>query len=406
MATPAHGEFHGFRRCLVLVVVLLALLVLYAGQHRIALVQPRLPQQVLQAAAVKITCARARERFFAEYMQSMSGATVRKDYKCGPLVKDGNGNAVICDPQSKDSCCSAGGWCGGGRMHCEPKHGGKNYRPGWQRAEDLPEIRSSKELASTPVKYIGCLQCEKAIVVAAYLDVLTWLEPLTLTHRIAVYMLPSADPNVPECIGSTAYASGSTLNTHTPNIACEHGRYLSYIVQEYHHLPEYIMFLHADANSWHDRCGGVRNESMKIRMIEKWEWDHKCIRFLPSYCKHWSNEASAIAWYKEREHTLFQELQPLKQDWQTPCCGQFAVHRDQIRKRPWSFYANLYDHLMEPGRYQVAHDVPAHYLEMMWVQLLGSMCPDTQHCLEHNGLGNPWRHANQPNAPITCNPER
>merc|ERR1719356_1174160 len=105
------------------------------------------------------------------------------------------------------------------------------------------------------------------------------------------------------------------------------------------------------------------------------------------------NERSSIAWYDQHARTLFKELEGNERDWQTPCCTQFAVHRDQIRKRSWEFYANLYDHLMEPGRYEPAHDVPGHHFEMMWVKFLGSTCPGTQHCLEHNNLGNPWKHA-------------
>lgn len=307
----------------------------------------------------------------------------RADKRCGGRFRDDFGNSAICYPWGEGQCCSKGHWCGGSRLHC--MFGGVNYRPGAERVPParMPLKYTASELRHVPVRYVGCSGCRTTLILARVADSLEWLEPLLPTHRIAVFGHPSLSEKVPDCIGEDYYANWSTLNM-VPNAGDQHTRYLAYIIQEYDRLPERMIFLHAEHHGWHDRCGGMMDGGDKVKMIQGWPWDHACIKFFPSYCKHSENEPNVVRWVRAHMHLLTDIHVP--QTWTSPCCAQFAVHRDQIRSKPWGFYARLYDHAVKPGNYPVVSEIPGVYFEMLWVLLLGSMCQGLDHCKEHASL--------------------
>jgi len=342
-------------------------------------------------------CGCAKEIFNKDVVQA-SELTVRPDGRCGPQFLNSLNRPGEC--KSPWACCSVGAWCGSTRLHCQAP--GVNHRPGWRRSDNLPNITNASQLRAVPVKYVGCLECNVTLVIAGHLDDLSWLEPLLTDHRIAIYMLPAQDTHIPECIGSSYYANRSTLNFAMPNKGSEAGRYLAYLVQEYERLPSKVLFLHAEVDSWHDRCGGIRAGFSKLEMIQSWVWDRKCIRFLPTYCKSMLGEQSTVNWYNQNAG-LFGELgkhipQPR---WTTPCCAQFSVHRDEIRQKSWQFYADLYEHTMSPeNKYITGNDIPGHMFEMMWAKIFSSTCPGEDLCAE------PLWMSKSLHKPPSCEPQR
>lgn len=362
---------------------------------------PQPPSEV--AAAVEPggpaagACGVLRGDFMRDVERQSEGSS-RQDGRCGVGYPSSRLAAAECPPVGGyGPCCSVGGWCGGTRLHC--KDGARNFRPGWQRAGDLPTYSFASELRQVLVKYVGCLDCDVTLVFAGHLDDLTWMEPLLSKFRVAVYMLPAADTAVPECIGTSHFANRSTLNFAMPNKGSEAGRYLAYIVQEYERLPDRVMFLHAEKGSWHDTCGGMNDGTSKLDLIQKWVWDRACIRFVPSYCKHLNADPPSVAWYQKTE-PLWSEIHFPPANWQTPCCAQFGVTREEIITKTWKFYADLYDYIMAEGAWQEGSDVPGHYYEYMWAKMFDFRCPGTDLCLEPGWL------TDLLHKPSSCTPQR
>jgi len=200
------------------------------------------------------------------------------------------------------------------------------------------------------------------------------------------------------------------------NVGNEAYKYLRYIVDNYDDLPEYVMFVQASAQDWHD-------PQPKLDIIQSWDWtspskaaesvmpgEGRGIQFLPTpQCiieavdgppieqnanrdgcvYHQPRQLSAL---KDAWSTVFErELGPLPPEWRTHCCAQFEVTREAIRQHPAQFYQSVLDwvdendstrlermgrHISEASRRQALHDAKdrgdsGHVLEVAWALIFG-----------------------------------
>jgi hypothetical protein len=143
--------------------------------------------------------------------------------------------------------------------------------------------------------------------------------------------------------------------------------FLQYIVEHYHCLPKWIVFLHDHETSWHhegnivDRVQEHIGTKRKFVNLNTFVWTHETIEWFPCL----------IRWYKEY---MEKELGPIRQygDFMTghKGCAQFIVHRDVVRKRSATFYTRLYAWIMRT-------DMPSYYsgrhLEYTWHLMWGQV---------------------------------
>jgi hypothetical protein len=154
----------------------------------------------------------------------------------------------------------------------------------------------------------------------------------------------------------------NTTHLHTPmNKGHEAFPYLTYLVDNYAALPSTIVFLHSHRSgypaAWHNE-GGPNHDAVQMLRELNVEFIQRngyanlrcipnpgCPREVQPFRKP-PEEHSTIevampdAWFQmfnntDVPHTLA-----------TPCCGQFAVSRDQVLKRPLSDYIRYLDWLI------------------------------------------------------------
>ena len=82
-------------------------------------------------------CGALRGDFMRDILRQTEGSS-RQDGRCGSGYPSSRPPAAQCPPVGGlGPCCSAGGWCGGARLHC--KSNVTNFRSGWQLAGNLPQ---------------------------------------------------------------------------------------------------------------------------------------------------------------------------------------------------------------------------------------------------------------------------
>ena len=146
----------------------------------------------------------------------------------------------------------------------------------------------------------------------------------------------------------------NTWPLHTSeNKGREANVYLTYLVQNYHQLPSTIAFVHPHEDgyprAWHTDADGYSNvrslSSLRIEFVQSNGYANlRCIAIpgcpdeIQPFRKEFDNEdrraeqALADAWKQifgndDVPHVIG-----------TPCCAQFAVSRDQVRRRSLEFY--------------------------------------------------------------------
>lgn len=131
-----------------------------------------------------------------------------------------------------------------------------------------------------------------------------------------------------------------------PNVANEATSYLYYILQNYDILPENVIFIHDENESWH-------HEGKITEKIEEWIQEYE-----KSGGKYYEFNNMTIEkpqeFHTEAEKELWQKVfEPhiCKYSEATPvagkCCAQFIVSKKQIQKHPKKFYQDYYDWLIE-----------------------------------------------------------
>ena len=199
-----------------------------------------------------------------------------------------------------------------------------------------------------------------ALVVAAYKESLGFLQAVIPSIPKLVYRMKH--PEVAGLNMSRVQASDSQLALYTSadnrlNHTRQHesrghcseaSSYLLFIIQYYHQLPEYTIFIHGHRRSWH-----VRDI---IQMTNNLNWTyilaHSQANAVPFY---FSLNTLSVYEFDERMWTItaaywrqiFQgQLQPHTKRPPFPyvfhCCAQFMVHRSAVLARPLSYWQHLY----------------------------------------------------------------
>ena len=208
-------------------------------------------------------------------------------------------------------------------------------------------------------------------------------------------------------------------DTHAPlHLPENHGReamvYLKYILENYDNLTDITFFWHSHGKAWHNNLLLREDSAATINMMrrpyimEKGYVNSRCdtspgcpkwIKFDPTPGDHTSHSLRlADMFTPERWAALFPEADEMPRYLSAPCCSQFAVTRDIIRRKPKYIYKRLHDWIasesfdMYSGR----------FMEYTWQYLfLGKeeVCPNTKDCycklyglcFEDDGLLERWQ---------------
>jgi hypothetical protein len=133
-----------------------------------------------------------------------------------------------------------------------------------------------------------------------------------------------------------------------PNKANETTSFLHFIINNYHNLPENIIFIHDENESWHHR-GKITEDIYK--WIDEYESNGRKYHNFNSeeYNDHANiykdNPAFRDYWDSTLKSTLG-EYETAKFG-NAKCCAQFIVSRDKIIEKPKSFYENVYNWFVE-----------------------------------------------------------
>lgn len=187
---------------------------------------------------------------------------------------------------------------------------------------------------------------KRALVVAKWKEDVSWLHALPANFEVVVYQSTnSSAPHYVENVGNEAY------------------KYLSYIVDFYHDLPETVTFVQAGRQDWHDPLP----KDVSLRRFDAGAAAaHGGFAFLPGGSTCWSVEMRNTAAVEEEDdstcinlnlaasdemrvveqlwkNVLQSELGNPPSSWRTACCAQFEVTRGAIHRHPLPFYMHLRD---------------------------------------------------------------
>jgi len=158
-----------------------------------------------------------------------------------------------------------------------------------------------------------------------------------------------------------------TKHDDVPNVANEATTFLHFIIENYDHLPENVIFIHDENDSWHH--DGKLTDNLKS-WIETYE-THKNTYF------EFNN--TMISRDGINLDADIYEKNPVFQDfWDTclfdtvgeyhealpiagKCCAQFIVSRDRIRRHSREFYERMYRWLIENTQGEGSGDVDNRY---------------------------------------------
>lgn len=206
----------------------------------------------------------------------------------------------------------------------------------------------------------------------------TALTPGTITHR-AIYIVD--DPTAPLHLSE--------------NRGREARVYLTYIVEHYTSLSDVSIFVHPSRHAWHNNVlfagdqAAALNRLQRGYVVEQGYLNLRCDLY-PG-CPAWITpdaNASTLATHGERSERLFTtDLwatlfpgRPVPALLSQPCCSQFAVSRDTIRRTPLEQYQRILDWLVSSP----LHDQSTgRVMEYVWQYLFvdeAVRCPDMRTC--------------------------
>lgn len=189
------------------------------------------------------------------------------------------------------------------------------------------------------------------IIVSRYDEDVTWTIPL-VEHgfRVIVYdHVPR--PNNPYFV---PYNEGR-----------EASAYFKFLLDNYHNLTTYTIFLHGTDTSWHHK-GSLTNTILnmykrKYKPKHYESLNHICLGGINNTIVKHSNYFfdKFLAPYVGDRKRFFGDWTP-----GNVCCAQFVVHKSRILKYPHKFYFDIYQWLLTSKR--MNHKDKGHMLEWTW----------------------------------------
>ncbi|KAI5304137.1 hypothetical protein KEM56_006809 [Ascosphaera pollenicola] len=166
--------------------------------------------------------------------------------------------------------------------------------------------------------------------------------------------------------------------------------YLTYIIDNYDRLPQYMLFLHAERYQWHNddpNYDGVPplNQLRLPYLKEQGYINLRCVHTLgcPVEIRPETDVVTenvhAGAYFKNGFQELFPQT-PVPTHVGTPCCAQFGVTREQVRARSREEYIHYRDWLLN----STLHDaLSGRIMEYSWHMIFGKSavhCPPAGEC--------------------------
>ncbi|WPH02111.1 Hypothetical protein R9X50_00496600 [Acrodontium crateriforme] len=194
-------------------------------------------------------------------------------------------------------------------------------------------------------------------------------------------------------------ATESTILHTDVNKGREAMPYLTYIIDNYDHLPDVMAFIHPHRKgypaAWHNDAPGydsvlmlqqlrldtiARRGYVNLRCL----WEPGC----PQEVRPWREppdiervqEHAFPYYYSLFFNKTLDETRKLVEVVATPCCAQFAVSREQVRERSKEDYQK-YQQILKVTKYD--DDVSGRVMEYMWHIIFGQdavFCPDRNQC--------------------------
>ncbi|KAL2006898.1 hypothetical protein VTN00DRAFT_9566 [Thermoascus crustaceus] len=176
--------------------------------------------------------------------------------------------------------------------------------------------------------------------------------------------------------------------------------YLTYIIDNYDHLPANILFIHAQRFQWHnddpDYDGLPLLRTFRLPYLQQQGYVNlRCVWAIgcPLEIRPFAEEEEAAA-KSEAENSneqrtgdiykkAFQELLPdleVPQEVGVSCCAQFAVTRERIRQRPREEYVRYREWLL---RSSLDDSLTGRVFEYSWHMIFGQdsvYCPSAGDC--------------------------
>ncbi|KAJ5566736.1 uncharacterized protein N7459_010118 [Penicillium hispanicum] len=164
--------------------------------------------------------------------------------------------------------------------------------------------------------------------------------------------------------------------------------YLQYIMDHYHKLPEYMVFLHADRFSWHtefeEQDNALTVQHLQLDFLNRTgyvnlrcDWEPGCpdeVHPFRQMAERTTEIAFAGAWMGIFNNTDIPDTIA------APCCAQFAVTRKQVLARPLSDYQAYHSWLMAT---ELDDETSGRVFEYLWHIIFGQdpvFCPTKEQC--------------------------
>lgn len=194
----------------------------------------------------------------------------------------------------------------------------------------------------------------KTIVISHFNEDLGWIENINSNYTdIRIY---TKDLNFQ--LHSSRITALDFINENKGN---EASCYLKYIIDNYHNLPDYSIFLHAHEFSPH-HIGSINNILNELVGMNSYYFNFNNYKLGNILTHHLIDHIEK--WYSEY---LEYELGPASDygDWTSnhQGCAQFLVHKSLILSRPKEFYQKLYDWLITT---ELENAWSGRFLEWTW----------------------------------------
>ncbi|KAF2120189.1 hypothetical protein BDV96DRAFT_566839 [Lophiotrema nucula] len=242
------------------------------------------------------------------------------------------------------------------------------HTQGHENEEKSPESGEGATFSSIEVLDVSTTQSVPAsptaslpdrVVVIAKLptDNTGWVSIDLPDWQSAIYAIDIDNPHNTSMLDPL---TNSTLRT-LRNKGMEANAYLAYIVQNYDNLPSTIAFIHPHKDGYpeawhtdnHEYSNVVSLQTLNIDFVQRNGYanlrcvsdpgcPHEVMPFRDPPEAHRTIEAAMPEAWRD----LFNNTN-VPQILATPCCAQFAVSRDQVRKRPLEEYRKYYQWLMD-----------------------------------------------------------
>ncbi len=166
--------------------------------------------------------------------------------------------------------------------------------------------------------------------------------------------------------------------------------YLTYIIEHYFSLPDYMVFVHGKRYEWHtddpmyDTSRSI--QQLKLDHVEdegyaslRCAWAPGCPLSIEPDPTVNDGIFGIISEYYFAWEIFFPGV-PVPETVAAPCCAQFAVSKAQVLQRPVSDYERYRQWLWDTG---LPGGRSGRIMEYMWHVIFGKeaiLCPDTEEC--------------------------